>query len=147
MQHFPHPLLFIFLFWWTGFRRSSSGGRGHMHLRWFLKVQDLNSVAIQRFCLYTLLWCYRANDLSYVGELRGPSICHPTALAERKPHLDSECMLSPSASLLLCGSKTPVGVLNRLAIMNASREAAGWCDYTVLMMLYKWRKTYFKSCK
>lgn len=33
MQHFPHPLLFIFLFWWTGFRRSSSGGRGHMHLR------------------------------------------------------------------------------------------------------------------
>lgn len=140
MQHFPPSPLYFFKFWWTGLCRSLSGGRGHMLLSWFLKVQALNSVAIQRFCLYTLLWCYRAKDLSRVGELRGPSICHPTALAERKPHLDFGCMLRPSVSLLLCGSKTSVGVLNRLTIINASWEAAGWCDYTVLMMLYKWRE-------
>lgn len=29
---------------------------------------------------------------------------------------------------------------------DASREAAGSCDYTVLLM-WKWRETYFKSCK
>lgn len=113
MQHF-FP---FFSFWYTLILVAWDGADA---FKLIFKVQVLNGISIQWFCLYTLLWCYRAKDLSHVGEIRGPSICHLTALTERKPHLDFWCMLSPSVSLLLCGSKTSVGVWNknRLSVMN-----------------------------
>lgn len=110
------------------------------------KVQVLNGIPIQR-CSSVIhpvvvlqnkgpLWC---------GWNGGPSICHPTALAESEAHLDLWCMSSQSVSWLLCGSKTSAGVMKYKRIISdesnlrASREAAVRCDNTVLLMLYKWR--------
>lgn len=97
--------------------------------------------------------------------LKVPSSCrcvsiHPVVVLQseeplegkRKPHL-----VHVGALLSVCCSvaqrQTSVRCMKYRFISNeshvdASREAAGPCDNTVLLMLYKTeRKTYFKSCK
>lgn len=85
----------------------------------FKKVQGLNSVPIQWFCFYTLLWCCRAKDLSHVGEMRGPSIRRPTALTDRKPHQDFRCMFEPFCQFAALWLKDVSWCMKyRLSIMN-----------------------------
>lgn len=88
MQHlFPFFCFFFFFqFLAYGLRLILVGWEGAHAFQLILKAQAPDGVHIQWFCLYTLLRCYRANNLSHVGEIRGPSICHPTALTERKGH-------------------------------------------------------------
>lgn len=118
MQHFS-PL---FLFGVPAFTDPCWVGWGRCIRADFffsLKVQGLNSVPIQWFCLYTLLRCCRAKDLSHVGEMRGPSIRRPTALTDRKPHLDFRCMFEPFCQFAALWLKDVSWCMkNRLSITN-----------------------------
>ena len=73
--------------------------------------------------LNTLLWCCRAKDLSHEGGKQEDHLHFVIRLPSQreKSHTwTSGACLSPSVSLLLCGSKTSVGVwnINRLSTMN-----------------------------
>lgn len=101
----------------------------------------------QQFSVF--LPCCGASErrTSHVGEIRGPSICHLTALADRKPHhRDFLVHVEPFCQFAALWLKDVSWCLKSKQIiknesnLNASREAAGRRDNTVLLMLYKWRE-------
>ena len=142
MQHFfPLFSLFCFVFGVTGCHWSVLGGTGQRHLRWFFKEKVLNSV----LCFYPVVALQSAGPL--VGEIRGPSICHLTALADRKPHhRDFLVHVEPFCQFAALWLKDVSWCLKSKQMiknesnLDASREAAGRCVNTVLLMLYKWRE-------
>lgn len=52
----------------------------------------LNSIPIQHFCSYTLLWWYRVNDLAHVGEVRARREKATTGLLV---HVEPSCQFAP----------------------------------------------------
>lgn len=100
----------------------------------FFLLQDLNSVPIWWFCA---LCCGAVKkNPSNVGEIREPSNC--IQLPSQSHTRTFGACLSPSVSLLLCGSETSLGVwnLNRLEMVNLTETLRGkLLDH---MILYYW---------